>query len=232
MKIARLGATAALLAMGNTLSAQVVTNGGFEVFTGTFGSDGAAQLSVNNTQLTGWTVIGGEIAVARTGNVYGIGPRAGNNFLDLEGYTQGVFPKGVSQALTGLSVGQVYTFSMWLGVFDGACPTSGQNRCNGPVTARATIGSASAQFTAGATNSAGNQWVNYAFDFVASNTTMLMMIEGISVPLGNVYMGLDDVSVVAKVPVSNVPEPSTYALMAAGLAVLGVLSRRTRHVRN
>ena len=61
---------------------------------------------------------------------------------------------------------------------------------------------------------------------------MLMMIEGISVPLGNVYMGLDDVSVVAKVPVSNVPEPSTYALMAAGLAVLGVLSRRTRHVRN
>lgn len=230
MKFAHLVATAALLAMGNTVSAQVVINGGFEVYTGNFGSDGAAQLSVNNTQLTGWTVVGGEIAVARSENNFGIGPRSGNNFLDLEGYTQGVFPKGVSQSLTGLSIGQSYTFSMWLGVFNGACPTTGQNRCNGPVAARATIGSASVLFTAGATAAAGNQWVNYAFDFVAPNTTLLLTIEGISVPLGNVYIGLDDVSVVARLPVSNVPEPSTYALLAAGLAVLGVLSCRTRRV--
>src|SRR5205807_1026717 len=124
----------AILATG--ASAQIVSNGSFETFTGAFGADGGAQLTSVSSTLTGWTVVGGEIAVLKTPNIYSLAASAGSNFLDLAGYTNGGFPKGVSQVLTGLTAGQSYTFSMDLGIRNGAC-VGGGNNCHGPVQASA-----------------------------------------------------------------------------------------------
>jgi len=211
----------ALLATG--ASAQIVSNGSFETFTGVFGGDGGSQLTGASTTLTGWTIVGGEIAVLRTPNIYNLTPSVGNNFLDLTGYTNTGFPKGVSQVLTGLTVGQTYAFSMDLGIRNGAC-VSGGNNCHGPVQASATIGSTSQTFTE-ASAVAGNVWGTFGFNFVATAPSMTLTIDGISVPAGNEFLGVDNVSVAPGV-VGAVPEPETYALLVAGLAALGSLSRK------
>ena len=211
----------AVLATG--ASAQVVSNGSFETFTGVFAGDGGAQLTSASTTLTGWTIVGGEIAVLKTPNVYNLAASAGNDFLDLAGYTNGGFPKGVSQVLTGLTVGQTYAFSMDLGIRNGAC-VSGGNNCHGPVQASATIGSTSQTFTE-ASAVAGNVWGTFGFDFVATGPSMTLTIDGVSLPAGNAFIGLDNVSVAPAVAAA-VPEPETYALLLAGLAVFGPFARR------
>ena len=95
----------ALAGLATGASAQIVSNGSFETFTGAFGGDGGAQLIGSSTTLTGWTIVGGEIAVLRSPNGYNLAASVGNNFLDLAGYSNGGFPKGISQMLTGLTVG-------------------------------------------------------------------------------------------------------------------------------
>jgi len=211
----------AVLATG--ASAQIVSNGSFETFTGVFAGDGGAQLTSASTTLTGWAIVGGEIAVLRTPNSYNLAPSAGNNFLDLAGYTNAGFPKGISQVLAGLTVGQTYAFSMDLGIRNGAC-VSGGNNCHGPVQASATIGSTSQTFTE-ASAVAGNVWGTFGFNFVATAPSMTLTIDGVSLPAGNAFIGLDNVSVAAA-NVGAVPEPETYALLLAGLAAVGSFTRK------
>jgi PEP-CTERM motif len=213
----------ALAAVATGASAQIVSNGSFETFTGAFGGDGGAQLIGSSTTLTGWTIVGGEIAVLRSPNSYNLAASVGNNFLDLAGYTNAGFPKGLSQLLTGLTVGQSYAFSMDLGIRNGAC-VSGGNNCHGPVQASATIGTTSQTFTE-ASDVAGNVWGTFGFGFLASSSSMLLTIDGVSLPAGNQFVGLDNVTVTPGT-VGAVPEPETYALMLAGLAVVGSMARR------
>jgi len=220
--IAVLG-TAFWLATG--ASAQVVTNGGFETFAGTFAGDGGAQLTNASTTLTAWTIVGGEIAVLGTPNVYSLAASSGTNFLDLTGYSNAGFPKGISQALTGLTVGQTYAFSMDLGIRNGPC-VGGGNNCHGPVQATASIGETSQTFTE-ASSVAGNVWGTFGFNFVASSPSMTLSINGVSVPAGNAFIGLDNVSVSPGV-VAEVPEPATNALMSLGLLAIGMVARRRR----
>ena len=211
----------AVLATG--ASAQIVTNGSFETFTGVFGGDGGAQLTSASTTLTGWTIVGGEVAVLKTPNAYSLAASAGNNFLDLAGYTNTGFPKGVSQVLNGLNVGQTYAFSMDLGIRNGACVSGGDN-CHGPVQASASIGTTSQTFTENSAV-AGNDWGTFGFNFVATGPTMTLTIDGIGLPAGNEFIGLDNVAVAPAV-IASVPEPETYALLLAGFAVVGSIARR------
>jgi hypothetical protein len=213
----------ALAGLSTGASAQIVSNGGFETFTGAFGGDGGAQLIGTSTTLTGWTIVGGEIAILRSPNGYNLAPSDGNNFLDLAGYSNGGFPKGLAQMLTGLTVGQTYAFSMDLGIRNGAC-VSGGNNCHGPVQASATIGTTSQTFTE-ASAVTGNVWGTFGFNFLADSASMLLTIKGVSLPAGNEFIGLDNVSVTPGT-VTAVPEPETYALMLAGLAVVGSIVRR------
>ncbi len=222
---ARLGVSLSLaLGLAADVSANLVSNGSFETFTGVFGGDGGAQLVPVSTTLTGWTIVGGEVAVLKTPNSYSLTASDGNNFMDLAGYTNTGFPKGLSQTLTGLSAGQTYTFSMALGILNGNCGSVGPI-CHGPIEVSGSVGSTSQTFTH---NSAlpGNIWGSYGFDFVATDSTMTLTILGVSLPLRNAYIGLDDVSVVAAN--APVPEPETYALMLVGLALLGAATRRSR----
>jgi hypothetical protein len=225
MKLSRI-AVLPLAILSTCASAQIVSNGGFETFTGAFGADGGAQLTSASTTLTGWTIVGGavagDIAVLHNPNIYNLTASSGNNFLDLTGYSNTGFPKGVSQVLTGLVAGQTYAFSMDLGIRNGACVSGGDN-CHGPVSATVSIGSTNQTFTEASTV-AGNVWGTFGFNFVATGSTMPLTINGISVPTGNEFLGVDNVSVTGAV--AAVPEPETYALLLAGLTALGSFARR------
>jgi len=204
-----------LAGISSSALANSVSNPSFETFSGTFGADGGRQLLPGATTLTGWNIVGGEIAILKDPNVYQLTPSDGNYFLDLTGYSNGGFPKGVSQTLTGLTEGQAYAFSMDLGIRNGPC-VGGGNNCNGPIQATAQIGSHSEMFTH---NSAdlGNIWGTYGFTFTADSPTMTLSILGNSVPPGREYLGLDNVSV------SAVPMPAAVWLFGTGfLAMLGM----------
>ena len=212
----------ALLTTG--ASAQIVGNGSFETFTGVFGGDGGAQLTPVSSTLTGWSIVGGEIAVLKSPNSYNLTASDGSNFLDLAGYGNNGFPKGISQSLSGLTPGANYAFSMDLGILNGAC-VSGGNNCHGPITASVDIGGATHSFTHDSALP-GNDWGHFGFSFVAPGSTVALTILGTSIPSGNQYLGLDNVAVVPGV--SAVPEPATAALMLAGLAAVGMAGRRRR----
>jgi hypothetical protein len=223
MKLAAAARLCVALGVAGPAAAQTVINGGFEAFTGAFAGDGGAQLIPTSTTLTGWTIVGGEIAVLRTPNIYSLAPSSGSNFLDLAGYSNGGFPKGISQSLTGLNVGQTYSFSMDVGIRNGAC-VGGGNNCHGPVQVSATIGGTGQTFTE-ASSTAGNVWGTFGFNFIATSPSMTLTINGVSLPAGNAFIGLDNVSV-APGAVAAVPEPGTWALMLSGLIAVGWLGRR------
>lgn len=66
------------------------------------------------------------------------------------------------------------------------------------------------------------QWVTYQTSFIASSNSSKIIFRGIG-PSNTYGDHIDNISVV-----STVPEPSTYALMTAGLLGLGVAARRRR----
>jgi hypothetical protein len=220
MKLTRIALFSLTVVVATSASAQVVQNGSFESFTGTFGSDNGAQLIGSSTTLIGWTIIGGEIAILKDPNAYNLTASDGMNFLDLAGYSNGGFPKGVSQVLTGLSVGQTYTVSMDLGIRNGAC-VSGGNNCRGPIQVSASVAGTSQTFTHSSTTD-GNVWDSFSSNFVANESSALLTIQGLNLPAGNQYIGLDNVSV------SPVPEPTSWGLMLAGLVTVGVMVRTRR----
>lgn len=204
----------------NNAAANLVSNPSFEAFTGSFGGDGGSQLVVSSTTLTDWSITANEIAVIELPNSYSLTPSDGNNFLDLAGYTNSGFPKGISQILNGLTVGQTYTFAIDLGISNGNSNCSG---CSGPIQVTASIGSTSQTFTHNSADP-GNIWGAYGFDFTADSPSVTLTILGTSVPPGGIYIGLDNISVQA------VPLPAAVWLLGTSLLpLLSALKKRSRH---
>ena len=198
--------------------ANLVGNGSFESFTGVFGGDGGAQLTPASATLTDWTVLGDEIAVLKTPNVYQLTAADGVNFLDLTGYTNAGFPKGVTQMISGLSIGQSYTLTFVTGVDNGS--TVGPY--GGPISGTASFGGQSNPFT-DSDSASGNQWHTFHFNFTAIATSEALSIVANTVPPGHDYFGLDNVDLEPGV-VGNVPEPATLSLFGMGL--VGMALRR------
>lgn len=204
----------------NNAAANLVSNPSFEAFTGSFGGDGGSALFPSSTTLTGWSITADHIAVLELPNIYGLTPSDGNNFLDLTGYNSLGFPKGVSQTLNGLTVGQTYTFAMDLGIANPIQAGTVCARCRGPIQVAASIGSTGQTFTHNSADP-GNVWGTYGFNFTADSPNPTLTINGISVPPFQIYIGLDNVSVNA------VPLPAAVWLLGTGLLPLfGALKKR------
>ena len=211
----RLGLVLIVLAMnaGATASRADFINGGLEAGAYTFNSQGADSLAVGSTAITGWTTIGGELAVIQDTNGFGISTPFGDKFLDLTGYHDSA-PYGGIQQSVGTVLGQSYVVSLYLG--ENATVGAG-----GPVSVLVSAGSSSATLTANPTGP-NDIWTLETFSFTAISASTLVSIQGASTDNGH-YIGLDNLSIVGP---SAVPEPASLALTAIGVASALAAARR------
>lgn len=195
-------AVAAFAVVAPMTHAADIVNGGFENsnFSGLF------QTYFAGGNLGGWKVDSGSVDLV---NTYWQ-PAAGHYSLDLNGSSVGV----ISQSFATV-VGQTYNVS-----FDLAGNPEGGGAVK-YLTAGVTGGHAFTFDTTGHSRAAMG-WTTQGFSFVADSTTSTLRFAGDS---RNSYYGaaLDNISVMAAVP-----EPETYGMLLAGLALLGVVARRKR----
>ncbi len=174
------------------------------IFSDNFDSYSPLALNWTPPVASGWTVSSGTVDLIGTGFI-DILPGNGS-YIDLDGSTSnsGVFANSVN--LTG---GVTYTLS-----FDLAGSQRGSTE-----TANVNFGTASTSATLG--SSAGLTAYNLNFTPAASGIYSFSFEN-----LGgdNVGLLLDNVSV------SAVPEPETYAMLLAGLGMLGFMLRRKANV--
>ena len=182
-------------------STNLVMNGSFEANTvaGPF-----VNFSTQSQGISNWTI--GVFNVDLVGSLWAAAD--GVNSVDLSGTKKGEIHQTLSTV-----VGQTYQLSFELaGNFQGGPAVKGMSVNIGP----------NGLYTFDTTGkSAGNMgWTTYSETFVAVSTaTTLSFASNTSGAYGPV---LDNVSVTA------VPEPETFAMLLAGLGLMGVIARRRK----
>lgn len=206
----------------------LLVNGSFEE--GAFVNQGNQTMSpaVGSSAIDGWTVITDTTAWINVGNPFGLSASDGNRFLDLTNYSAGAPFAGVSQTFA-TTAGATYTLSFDLG---------GSNAWGRPDALIASAAGTSVSFTTGpaSTTTPNNDWYRESMTFTATGATTTLTLQG---SVGFNYIGLDNVAValssspggVTPDPVPAIPEPSTWALMLAGLAAIGGVARRRATVQ-
>ena len=204
----------ATCALGASAGPNLLTNGSFETITG-FVNQGNDTMSLpaGSTVMTGWTVITDTTAWIGPTNPFGLSASDGSYFLDLTNYQFGAPFAGVRQTIA-TTPGSTYRLSFDLGssTFWGR-----------PDSLSASAAGASATFTTPSTGT-NNDWTHESLLFVATGASTAVQLQGVA---GFNYIGLDNVSV-EFVSAAPVPEPGSWALLAAGLAPLLLIARRRR----
>jgi hypothetical protein len=178
----------------------IVVNGSFE------------QVTASTTQNTGtWGIYNSIIGWNGTPNIEVRDSVAGNaqqgsNYVELDTNNN----SGMFQTVTGIGW---YELSFWY--------SARTNVAAGSNGLAFTFGSLSGQVLANTAGSpSGNVWQQYTGLVLLNGATSLMFhATGKSDSLGG---SLDNVSVTA------VPEPESYAMMLAGLALMGTIARRRK----
>ncbi len=205
---------ALLLASGSPSVRADFVNGSFEDGDYSFDGNGAASLPVGSTTITGWTTFGGELAVIRNANAFGLSTPFGDHFIDLAGYHDSAPYGGVEQSIATV-VGGTYVVSLYLNLYNGIGAI-------GPDSVTVTAGGSS-EILSVVTDDPNNVWLERTFTFVAQSTSTLVQIQGNSSASGN-YIGLDNVSITGT---GAVPEPSSVVMLGlGGLGMLGYARAR------
>ncbi|MBL8487241.1 MAG: DUF642 domain-containing protein [Rhodocyclaceae bacterium] len=170
------------------------------VFTDNFDSNG---LGLNATP-SGWSVSSGTVDIIGNSGFFDFIPGSGR-YIDLDGSTSNA---GVLSRDFLMTAGTHYTVSFDL---------AGNHRNGAAESVAVNFGGASANYSL--SQNAG--WTTFSLVFTPSVTkSYTLSFENSGGD--NIGMLLDNVSVHA------VPEPETYAMMLAGLGLMGAIARRRR----
>ena len=233
-----LAAAAALLAsaLAPVYATPAIINGGFETVTTAssteFGTRYAGQV------VTGWTTSGynflfksGTADTTGAANEYGQqlklwGPGdgsangltasspAGGNFIGADG---AYFQAAIQQTISNLDVNSVASITFdWAGAqqynFDGATTEAWQVTLGNETHSTPVLQNVSHGFTG---------WQQTTLSFVVTSATEVLSFLALGTPAGEPPFSLLD-----GVSITEVPEPTSLALMGTGLAVAGFLARR------
>lgn len=168
---------------------------------------------------TGWSKSGsvGDASIWRVGYVDGGGSITvageGMQFVTMGGGYLGSGTTTWSQDVGGLSAGTAYQLDFKIAAEGICCGTQSV------VVDFVGSGTAAQTFTAASTSSNyWRDWTDEGMTFVADDSTVTIRFTY----TGRYDMGLDDVRVAV------VPEPATYALVLAGLGLIGAATRRRK----
>lgn len=209
-------AVGALLVAPAMASAAVnlVTNGSFE-------DDVIGSPFLTFAVPSGWTKGGsaGDASMWRIGYADGGGSITvageGSQFVTMGGGYLGSGTTTWSQTISGLSIGDAYQLNF---------KVASEGPCCGTQTLHVDFLGSS---TAGQDFSATPVTSNYWRDWTEQGMTLVATASDVTLQFtytGQYDMGLDDVRLVA----APIPEPETYAMLLAGLGLLGFIGRRRR----
>lgn len=210
--------TALVAAAGMASAVNIVQNPSFEL--GNFDDVDVAFVPFvtavgggqSNTKITDWTV-SQDRPLIWIDNAYP-GPLqtpTGTKFLDMTFYTNIISQySSISQNLN-TTAGQQYTLSFDLG----------SSNIFGvlPVIALSTAG-LTVEFAITAVPTSTNNWTQFSYNFTAPAAVTAITFTGVQ---GSDYIGLDNISV------TLVPEPSSIAMLLAGIAAVGSVVARRRN---
>ncbi|MBV6319565.1 FxDxF family PEP-CTERM protein [Duganella violaceipulchra] len=198
-KLIKSVALAALLASGSAFAAPVEL-----LLNGSFEANvQAAGTWANYDNLTGWT--GGTHGIELRNHVFGSAAN-GVNFVELDTYKNSSMTQTVQTVL-----GQHYTLSFQF-----------QDRINVPTSSQGLSVDWGGAEIAHVNDSLNGAWETRTYTLIGDGSAMKLkfIATGRSDSLGT---SLDNVSLT-----SAVPEPETYAMMLAGLGLVGFAARRRK----
>ncbi|CAM5797871.1 PEPxxWA-CTERM sorting domain-containing protein [Rhizobacter fulvus] len=244
--LSAIGIAAGLLITSLSASAQnLVTNGSFETTSGI-----TASSVITNSDLPGWTVnytgtfagaaykfaaVYYSAAAATTTGATGTDDQDpywvmaslnakdssdGGHFIAIDGDPG--FSAVLSQTISGLTVGHTYTLSFLM-----AGAQEDDKFGNTTDSWRVTFGNQTRDSTIITNTTHGfTDWISQSMTFTASSTSQILSFLAVGTPTGLPPVSLlDGVSLVDST-VPAVPEPSSWAMLLAGVGAMGFMLRK------
>lgn len=245
--LSALGLAASLLVASLPASAQnLVTNGSFETTSGITGSS-----VISNTDLPGWSInytgtfadnsafkfaaVFYSAAAATTTGATGTDDQDpywvmaalnakdssdGGHFIAIDGDPG--FSAVLSQTIGGLTVGHTYTLSFLM-----AGAQEDDKFGNTTDSWRVTFGNQTQDSAILTNNTHGfTDWISQSMSFTASSTSQILSFLAVGTPTGLPPVSLLDGVRLVDSTVPAVPEPSSWAMLLAGVGAMGFMMRK------